>query len=122
MEAEAYFKRADLRAEAVNEVDDVNFVKFHQPTRWGKFVKDSKDVSKPQNSSQPRGKGQGKGQGQKKGVKCYECEGFGHIGNECPTRTKRLGGKPPAKPNQRKDVKVYEVNEETSENEEGSFQ
>ena len=122
MEAEAYFKRADLRAEAVNEVDDVNFVRFHQPTRWGKFVKDAKDVSKPQNSSQPRGKGQGKGQGQKKGVKCYECEGFGHIGNECPTRTKRLGGKPPSKPNQRKDVKVYEVNEETSENEEGSFQ
>ena len=58
------------------------------------FDKDCKQSSSSQFESQDKGKKDAKDGGQytiPSGPKCFECQGFGHMKQECPTYLKSIG-------------------------------
>ena len=60
------------------------------------FDKDSKQSSSSQFKSQDRGKKDAKDGSQytiPSGPKCFGCQGFGHMKQECPTYLKSIGEK-----------------------------
>ena len=70
------------------------FKKFMKNANAKGFVKDRKQSSSSQFKSQDRGKKDAKNGGQytiPSGPKCFECQGFRHIKQECPTYLKSIG-------------------------------
>ena len=58
------------------------------------FDKDRKQSSSSQFKSQDKGKNDAKDSGQytiPSGPKCFGCQGFGHMKQECPTYLKTIG-------------------------------
>ena len=70
------------------------FKKFMNNANVKGFDKDCKQSSSSQFKSQDRGKKDAKDGGQYTipfGPKCFECQGFGHKKQECPTYLKSIG-------------------------------
>ena len=70
------------------------FKKFMKNANAKGFDKDRKQSSSSQFKSQDRGKKDAKEGGQYTipfGPKCFRCQGFGHMKQECPTYLKTIG-------------------------------
>ena len=70
------------------------FKKFIKNANVKRFDKDRKQSSSSQFKSQDRGKKDAKNGGQytiPSGPKCFRCQGFGHMKQECPTYLKSIG-------------------------------
>ena len=69
------------------------FKKFMKNANMKGFDKDRKQFSSSQFKSQNRGKKDAKDDGQctiPSGPKCFECPGYGHMKQECPTYLKSI--------------------------------
>ena len=101
------FRSMELKAKS-NETDESSddedskmksyitrqFKKFMKNANVKGFDKDRKQSSSSQFKSQDRGKKDGKDGGQytiPSEPKCFGCQGFGHIKQECPTYLKSIG-------------------------------
>ena len=70
------------------------FKKFMKNANDKGFVKDHKQSNSSQFKSQDKGKKDARDSGQytiPSGPKCFRCQGFGHMKQECPTYLKTIG-------------------------------
>ena len=70
------------------------FKKFMKSANRRNFDKDRKQSSSSQFKGQDKGKKDAKEGGQYTvpiGLKCFGCQGFGHMKHECPTYLKSIG-------------------------------
>ena len=70
------------------------FKKFMKNANAKSFDKDRRQSSSSQSKSQDKGKKEAKDDGQytvPSGPKCFGCQGFGHMKQECPTYLKTIG-------------------------------
>ena len=70
------------------------FKKFMKNANGKGFDKDRRQSSSSQSKSQDKGKKDAKDGGQytiPSGSKCFGCQGFGHMKQECPTYLKTFG-------------------------------